>query len=1144
MARKKVVRKNDGGHAATNSSEEISASTPEAAIEASKEAQPSTPAAAEEEIPHGLPYDTFFPIVGIGASAGGLAAFEAFFENMPSDSETGIAFVLVQHLDPGHKSILSELVRRYTRMRVFEVKDGMTVEPNCTYIIPPNKDMALRNGKLHLLEPMPTLGVRLPIDFFFRSLAQDRGEEAICIVLSGTGSDGTLGLKAIKEAGGMVMVQESESATYDGMPRSAIATGMADYILPVKDMPAQLISYVENAFGKNRRPVVVPSSDITSWIQRIEILLRGHSGHDFSGYKQSTIARRIEKRMVVNKIDHLEQYVEYLRQNPNELETLFRELLIGVTSFFRDPEAFEMLSDKVIPRLFDNKTKDNPIRIWIPGCSTGEEAFSIAILLEEYLEKVGKTYNIQLFATDIDHEAIEKARAGLFPASIAADVTRERLTRYFDNEDDSYRIKKSIRDMIVFADQDVIKDPPFSKIDLLSCRNLLIYWEPSLQKKVFPLFHYSLKPGGFMFLGSSETIGEFTNLFESLDRKWKLFRRKEGKFLNLVADLEVPPLLHTVTPVQGIEGQRDRKTNIRDLTEKILIHDYAPASVLVNDRGDIIYVHGRTGRFFELPMGEINTNILRGIREGLRLELTTALRKAHSHGETVRYDGLRVKTNGDTQEVNLVVKPVNYATAEPGLFMVIFEEVMPKPEKTADAGKSVESNQANKDLRIVALERELRAKEEYLQTTIEELETANEELKSTNEEMQSTNEELQSTNEELETSKEELQSVNEELVTVNTELQQKIDELSRLNNDMNNLLAGTGIGTVFVDLQRRIVRFTPAITRVINMIQTDIGRPMSHIASNLSNYSRLEEDTQTVLDTLVPREAEVQTRNGLWFLMRILPYRTVENVIEGAVITFVEITKQKLLQDTFSANQDRFKSVVESSEDIIWSISVDYKLTMGNSSFFNVFRSTWQREITVGEPVMMEWMPRQIHSEWRARYQRVFSGETFHEEVSSKSPTGEIFLRDYAFSPIRDVGERVIGAICIGRDFSDRKRASEALQRLAVMQKDSNDAIIVYDLDGRILDWNPAAARMFGWNEAEARSMNIGEMVPDEIRPEAEAILQKLKQGQAVEPYETRRVTRGGKELILHLSATALVEETGKPYAIMTIQQEIPTQKD
>jgi two-component system, chemotaxis family, CheB/CheR fusion protein len=791
------------------------------------------PAETDEQIK-----DPKFPIVGIGASAGGLDAFEKFFSKMAHDS--GMAFVLVQHLSSPHKSILDELVQRQTRMQVCQVTDQIKVQPNCVYIIPPNSDMALLHGELHLMEPDAPRGLRLPIDFFFRSLAQDQHERAIGIVLSGTGTDGTLGLKAIKGTGGMVMTQAPESAAYDGMPRSAINTNMVDFVLPPEQMAKQLVTYVGKVFNPETRVAPPAASESSNNLQKIFILLRAQTGHDFSYYKQNTIQRRIERRMVINQIENLIDYVRYLQKNPLEIETLFRELLIGVTNFFRDPDAFAVLEKEVIPRLFEGRPMDQAVRVWVPGCSTGEEAYSIAILIREQLEALKRDFKIQIFATDIDSDAIQKARSGVYPDGILADVSEERLERFFRKENSAYQIQKGIRDMVVFAEQNIIGDPPFSKMDLISCRNLLIYMQVPLQKKVLPLFHYSLKQDGVLFLGNSESIGEFKDIFTPINRKWKIYRRKgivTGQ--RPMIDFPAPHFMKDIGPKSTAgPGSQDEKISLPDLVAATLLHRYTPTAVIVNDKGEVLYTHGRTGKYLEPATGEASLNILRMAREGLRLELTAALRKCIATKTEVVYRGIRVKTNGDYQTINLIISPMKEPINLRGLNLVLFEDVI-VDSHLDDLDLNIEGPVTDKDQRILDLERELRNKEEYLQTTIEELETSNEELKSTNEELQSSNEELQSTNEELETSKEELQSVNEELVTVNSEHQLKIDELSLANNDMANLFASTEVGTVFLNRQLCIQRFTPAITNIINLIQTDVGRPMAHIVANFKDYADL-----------------------------------------------------------------------------------------------------------------------------------------------------------------------------------------------------------------------------------------------------------------------------------------------------------------
>jgi two-component system CheB/CheR fusion protein len=705
------------------------------------------------------------------------------------------------------------------------------------------------------------------------------------------------------------------------MPRSAIATGLVDCERPPAEMPAQLMAYATHAFGRGSRPAATDTPESEGALKKIIILLRAQTGHDFSQYKPSTIQRRIERRMAVHQIGALASYVRYLQQTPPEVEALFRDLLIGVTSFFRDAEAFKVLEEQIIPQLFADKPPGAVLRVWSPGCSTGEEAYSIAILLQEHMNAFKHGCTVQVFATDIDRRAIATARSGLYPASIAADVSPERLARFFTAapEGSAYRIHKSIRDMLVFSEQDVIKDPPFSRIDLISCRNLLIYMGTELQKKLIPLFHYVLNPGGTLFLGTSESIGEFADLFAVLDRKAKLYRRKEdfSSRRRVPQSGFLPPQMAIDSSFQrgGAAGKTafPAKLPLRELTEQTLLRQIAPASALVDAQGDILYLHGRTGMFLEPAPGESGiNNILRMAREGLRQDLRIALHKAASTRATVRCPGLNVKSNGHFTRVKLTVCPVAVdpaAAPESPLFLVILQEVPADPEQAPQVGVPARAGalgpdfaaesiaESNAEARIAALQQELRAKDEYLQTTQEELETSNEELKSSNEE-------LQSTNEELETSKEELQSVNEELATVNTELQTKVMDLSRTNNDMNNLLAGTGIGTVFVDHQLRILRFTPSASRIINLILSDVGRPVAHIVSNLVGYEGLATDTQAVLNTLIHKEIDVQTTEGKWYTMRIQPYRTLDNVIEGAVISFFDITETVQVRNSLRTAND------------------------------------------------------------------------------------------------------------------------------------------------------------------------------------------------------------------------------------------------
>jgi len=875
-----------------------------------------------------------FPIVGIGASAGGLAAFEAFFSGLPPGADPGMAFVLVQHLAPEHKSLLSELIGRHTRLPVFEVQDGMPVQANCVYIIPPNYEMTLQDGALHLHHSAAPRSQRLPINSFFESLAVDQQAQAIGIVLSGTGSDGTLGVRAIKEAGGMVMVQNPASCEYDGMPQSAIATGLVDYQLPPAEMPAQLMTYVAHAASVPLDLGMLATPRLTSALRQIFALLRSQTGHDFSQYKISSVQRRIAKRMALNQIETPELYVNYLRQNTPEGQALFHDLLIGVTQFFRDPEAFQVLENQVIPKLFADKPAGSVVRVWCAACSTGEEAYSLAILLQEHMERLKVSHIVQVFATDIDSHAIASARTGRYPAGIAAALSPQRLARFFVAEPGGagYRVCKGLRDLLVFSEQDVVKDPPFSKLDLISCRNLLIYLDVNLQKELIPLFHFALNPKGWLFLGSSEGVGEFDALFATLDHQAKLYQRHDdlrGALYATVSRFNTQAKALDTTLPERSSPQKTAlavKPPLRDITEQMLLQQVAPASALVNAAGDIFYLHGRTGLYLEPSAGEAGIqNLLKMARQGLRHRLGNALHQAIASGQAVHVAQVKVKTNGHYTQVKLSVRPVaavagaDAPAPDAALYLVTLEEA-PTPVKSstapADAATDIDiAVQA----RFAALTQDLQAKDEYLQNTQEALESANEELKSGNEEMQSVNEELQSSNEELETAKEELQSVNEELSTVNTELQTRVTELTRANNDMNNLVSGTGIGTVFVDLQLRILRFTPAASSIINLIPTDVGRPVAHIVSNLLDHHTLVADVQAVLVTLIPKEAEVQTRDGQWYTLRILPYRTLANVIEGAVISFVNITETVGIREALRQANDllRLAVVVRDAHDAI-----------------------------------------------------------------------------------------------------------------------------------------------------------------------------------------------------------------------------------
>ena len=845
------------------------------------------------------------PIIGIGASAGGLEALEQFLRQVPAGS--GLAFVVIQHLDPTHKGIMPELLQRATVMEVFQARDRMKVKPNCVYVIPPNKDMSILHGVLHLFAPTAPRGLRLPIDFFFRSLAEDQQEHSIGVILSGMGSDGTAGLKAIKEKAGVVLVQEPASAKFDSMPRSAITAGLADIVAPAESLPAKIIDYLRRPLTVARNEPLLEEKD-QSALDKVLILLRTKTGQDFSLYKKNTVYRRIERRMNIHQISRIAAYVRYLQMNSQEVELLFKELLIGVTSFFRDPAAWEQLGAEVFPLLFADHRTGGALRAWSAGCSTGEEAYSLAMVFKEALElaKPRAAFTLQIFATDLDRDAIDKGRQGIYPANIAADVSPERLHRFFIKEGGSYRVRKEIREMLTFATQNLIMDPPFTKIDILTCRNLLIYLTPELQKKLLPLFHYSLNPGGVLFLGSAESISTFTDLFTPLNTKARLFRRRESIVPPEL--LAFPASFLPAGPAVSREARMLKpSTNLQSLADQLLLQHFSPPAVLTNDKGDILYINGRTGKYLEPAAGKANWNIFAMAREGLRFDLGNAFQKALRQKKTVTAKSLRIGEDSSAQAVDITVQVIEEPEALQGMVMIVFTDVAAPLEKEAPhRSKTGSSGNA----RVLELEQELQHAHEELQTTREEMQSSQEELKSTNEELQSTNEELQSTNEEMTTSREEMQSLNEELQTVNAEQQSKMEELSRVNDDMRNLLNSTEIVTLFLNNKLHVRRFTPGADELFKLIPGDVGRPLSDIVSNLL-FPEITEEMQKVLRTLVFSEKQIATKDGRWFSVRIMPYRTMENVIDGLVITFTEMTSFKKVETELRTENAKLKKQLE-----------------------------------------------------------------------------------------------------------------------------------------------------------------------------------------------------------------------------------------
>lgn len=848
-----------------------------------------------------------FLIVGIGASAGGIEAFSELMKNLPAD--TGMAFVIVQHLDPKHHSILTELIAKHTSMRVTEVKGGMRVERDHVYIIPPNAQMSITDHALQLTPRDEAAGAPMSIDHFMRSLAEGQGDRAVGVILSGSGSDGTLGMAEIQAQGGVTFAQEPASAKYDSMPRSAIAAGSADYVLPPKGIARELSRLAQHPYTSRRASgdAGQQPSDFSS-LGAIFQLLRRTTGVDFTHYRQTTILRRIQRRMVVHKIDSQRDYVKYVQTNPAEIKALYQDMLINVTSFFRNPRVFDSMKTEIFPAILRNRIGDAPIRVWTPGCASGEETYSIAIALLEFLGDRASQIPIQLFGTDVSESSIAKARAGVYPENIQGDVSAERLQRFFSKTESGYRISKSIRDMCIFAQHNVINDPPFSQMDLICCRNLLIYLEPVLQSRVIGVFHYATRPGGFLVLGMSEGVGIVTNLFTTIDRNDKIFLKKATASRQIVTfslnrqdDREDSP------PVSGHSKAGDIGWNytetLKEFDRRLLSH-YAPATVFLNEDLEIIHSRGTVNRYLKLAPGRASLSILKMAREGLLVDLRSAISRARKENTTVRRENVQVKVGSEngaasgadlTRLVNFEVALVRLGKFKELYFMVTFQEAAPAAEREQRPRRARKSESASASphgaLRAAKLEEELNATKEYLQSVIETQEATNEELQSANEEILSSNEELQSTNEELETAKEELQSANEELTTVNDELRSRNIEVTQVNNDLHNLLSSIEIAVIMIGRDFTIRRFTPEAQRLLGLIPGDVGRPIVNISPTID----LKDFQQLVLEVMSNSriaEREVTDRSGGRYQMRVLPYRTNEGKVDGAVVTVVDLTKK------------------------------------------------------------------------------------------------------------------------------------------------------------------------------------------------------------------------------------------------------------
>jgi two-component system CheB/CheR fusion protein len=999
-----------------------------------------------------------FPVVGIGASAGGLEALQDFFKNMPNNSNA--AYIVIQHLSPDYKSLMDELLARVTNMDIYRVEDGMSIKKNAIYLIPPGKNMTIFKGKLFLTEQQPGRSLNLPIDIFMRSLAKDQGKNAIGIVLSGTGSDGTLGIRAIKEYGGMVIAQDDQSAKFDGMPRSSISTGMVDYILPAAKMSEELINYIKHPLIRKPQRIEEQINENDNQIAKVIMAIRDEKGVDFSGYKTNTIIRRLEKRISINRYNTIEEYASFLIGNKKEINILFKEFLIGVTKFFRDEPAFEHVAQSIMPEVFKNSNSKKPIRVWSIGCSTGEEAYSLAIVLKEYMEKESINKEVKIFATDIDTESIEFASSGIYPESIVSDINTTRLSKYFNRHEEGYQIKESIRSMVVFAQHNILRDPPFSKIDLLVCRNMLIYLNSEIQQKVLSMFYIALNPEGFLFLGSSESVGDLSEGFSPINSKWKIYKNIKG-FQPRLSDKYIIPAISNskkdLTSISSYYSREKRRVPKIDSIFDEIMTEYLPPSVIVDEEYNIVHTIHRVNKYMSIPVGQVSFNILKMLPEELDLMVSSLLRRAAKVDHPIVYENLKIKDIDHI--INISAKKIKSSKTGENYFIVSFYETdIDKVQGKAQKIEKIDINNQYQE-RIEELEKEIQSKSESLQATVEELETSNEELQSSNEELIASNEELQSTNEEL-------QSVNEELYTVNAEHQKKIEELTQLYADMDNLLKNTQIGTLYLDQDLTIRKFTDLAATITNILRTDVGRPIHHINTK-HIYNKFLEDIDFVMETLQPVEKEIKAKNNKWYLLRIIPFRTADNAIDGIIVTFVDIT-----------------SLIESEKarDQI-GVRLDLAFKMGNLSWWE-----WdyaKNEVITGESKaqMLGYKPSEIAPGFEG-WTRLIHPDDFDiamnamkEHLEGKSPSYDVeyriktkngkykWFKDKGGVTEREANGKPLKVAGIVMDITQEKKTQlekNKLNHILFQTLDNSpQASTIVDPEGVITYANPKARELF-----------------------------------------------------------------------------------
>ena len=1065
----------------------------------------------------GQPASGPFPVVGVGASAGGLEAFTQLLSALPDT--TGMAFVLVQHLDPKHESSLSGLLAKVTRMPVLEAVKGLAVRPDQIYVIPPNTTLTIAQGVLQLTPRGEARGPHLPIDHFFKSLAADRETAAVGVILSGTGTDGTLGLEEIKAAGGITFAQDEQSAKYAGMPQSAIRSGCVDVVLPPPEIARELARIGQHPYvvpGQTQEHAPVEASD-EAHFKKIVALLRLSSGVDFSGYHATTIKRRLTRRMVLHTYESLADYALHLERDRAELDALYQDILINVTSFFREPETFEALKQSIFPQILDGKNPNKPIRIWSPGCSTGQEAYSLAMALLEFLEERSATPPIQIFASDLsDTVSLHKAREGIYPENIETDVSPERLRRFFTKQDSRYQINKAIRDLCVFAKHNVATDPPFSHLDLISCRNLLIYLARPLQKRIIPTFHYALNPVGFLMLGASETVGSFTDLFGILDQKHRLYVKKATaarQYPHFSAERYQAASARTddLSPADPTPADWQRAA------DRIALGKYAPPGVLVNENFDVLQFRGQTGAYLAPAPGEPNHNLLKMARDGLFMELRGALNECRQSGTAVRRHGVRVRGEGLDREIDLHVLPVKLRHAGEQCLLILFEETTRRASPPQDAPHTEPSKEGD-DSEAAVLRQELASTREYLQSVIEQQDAANEELKSANEEILSGNEELQSTNEELETAKEELQSTNEELTTVNEQLQHRNQELSQLGDALTNLQSSANVAMVELGSDLRIRRFTPAATKVLNLVPGDVGHSIGNLKLPIE-VADLEALITEVIDTAQAREREARDRAGRWYALRVHPYRTADNRIDGAVVVLVDINEIKSAQEKIREARDYAEAIVETVRDPLLVLDQDLRVVSANKAFYRAFQvmpadAEGQFIYDLGD---QQWdIP-----ELRHLLEEILPQRTVFQDFEVSQDFERIGRKVMLLNARRFVGdgnERELILLAI-EDLTSLRTSEIRFRRLF---EAAQDGILIVDPPTRkILDANPFMTELLGFTHQEFVGKELFEIGLLKDEQASQAAFRELQEKHYIRyedlPLETKAGERREVEVLANL---------------------------